>query len=177
MHLFTPYLHNPASPRGAMPPPCMWKDMCDRLDQLAAVTAHKPRLHVHGTVNLAGGGAACSLHVVVGGELVDVQDITNQGRFRLDLSADEHIRLILVSTGHFPRVVEIRPARTVSGPVNHLDLCVVLTPNGLVDGKRAAPLREKLIPGRDGAPDVIGYDRTPNSRPNSTPLPLLKRAS
>lgn len=174
MRLFTQHLYNPVSPRGTTPPPCMWQELRERLDRLSLGAR---RRRVQGTVDQPAGEGECSLNVVINGELARVRGIASNGRFRLDLPADERVRLVFVSTGHLPRIVEIRPTGTALGAAQLVHLHVALTPNGLFGGPRPEPLRERITLGHAGAPHMIEYDRAPRATREADLLPLLKRAS
>lgn len=174
MRLFTQHLHLPAPSPASMPPPCMWQELRDRLDRLS-LSSH--RLRLEGTVEGLANGRECSLHVVINGELHRVFDIAPTGRFRLDLPNDERVRLVFVSTGHLPRIVELRPTSTGTEEIQRMNLHVALTPNGMLGGSRNEPMRERITLGRAGVPHMVEYDRTPRSSHEAAPLPSLKRAS
>lgn len=179
MRLFTNHLHHPASNRAIVPPPSMWRELRDRLDRLSNGIRQGARLRVHGRVDIPESEVSCSLCIVVNGQQQRVRDIRENGRFRLDLPANENVRLVFIQCGYLPRVMEIRPSAdhpATSGP-QRIDLRITLTRSGHFGGARINPLRERITLGRGNAPVLVEYDRAPRPTQRDDFWPLLKRAS
>ena len=181
MRLFTHHLHNPASNRDLMPPPSMWRELRERLDRISTGRTEPTRLRVSGVLDVPESDVSCSLCIVVNGELQRARDIQGNGRFRLNLPADEHVRLVFIQFGYLPRVMEIRPSNqavATTDPIRsqHLNLRVSLTRRACIGGGQA-PLRERITLGHGKGPLVVEYDRVPRAAQQDDFWPLLKRAS
>ncbi len=182
MRLFTNHLHNPANNRNMVPPASMWRELRDRLDRISKSSAKERRLRVHGVVDVPESDVSCSLCVVVNGKLQRVRDIQSNGRFRLDLPATEHVRLVFIQFGYLPRVMEIRPSRQSADDARvkgsqRLDLRVTLTRSANIGGTRLSPLRERITLSHGHGPVLVEYDREPRPARHEDFWPLLKRAS
>lgn len=180
MRLFTHHLHNPASNRGLMPPPSMWRELRERLDRFSAERTGPTRLRVSGVLDVPESDVSCSLCIIVNGELQRVRDIQGKGHFRLDLPAHEPVRLVFIQFGYLPRVMEIRPSTKAWGTadpsgVQRLNVRVSLTRSANIGGGQP-PLRERITLGHGKGP-VVEYDRAPRAAQQDAFWPLLKRAS
>lgn len=181
MRLFTHHQHNAASDRDLMPPPSMWRELRARLDRFTTGRTGPSRLRVDGVLDVAESDVCCSLCIAVNGELQRVRDIQDNGRFRLDLPAHDHVRLVFVQFGYLPRVMEIRPSAKGMGAAEaaapqRLNLRVSLTRSVSIGGGQA-PLRERITLGHGKGPVIVEYDRAPRAARPDDFWPLLKRAS
>lgn len=176
------FLHSPSSPRSVTPPPTLWRELRDRLERLAAGSAGKRCLKVYGYVDVPESDVSCALCVVVGGELHRVRDIQENGRFRLDLPANETVRLVFIQFGFLPRVLVIRPSRKLmeeedAPMLQRLDLRVTLTSSITMSGVRMRPVRERITLSHGHGPMLVEWDREPRPARHDDFWPLLKRAS
>lgn len=159
------------------PPPCMWRQLSERLDRLSRAEGIARHITITGRVLSRGSGIKCSLSVVVDGVLREVRDLSKNGAFRVRVPNRGSVRLVFVEPGSRPRIISIEPIGPEDTRPHILVLAdpVVLTAHGDDQRRLADPVDGPPRTTSDGRWRISHHDRPKRER--VLPDPLLARAS
>ncbi len=142
----------------------MWRVFRDLLQRWGLIDPLRDRLLVTGTVHHLKSDAFCTMTLTIGERAAEPRTLEAEGRFVLELPADELVRLAFAQSGYWPRMVEIRPSRlslrSACDPVHaRCELEVTLTSRFTHSGAPTEPLLERITMPQVQRPMVVEWDQ------------------
>lgn len=163
----------------------MWKHLRSCLHRWGWGGPRPDKLTLSGQVRYAHDGdvddhGRVLLSVSVADGTARLHRLDAHGRFRMELPFEHAVRLTIVCQGHLPRVVEVRPLRSLlrfSRRRLHArcEMDVALTPRRDPDGAAARPLMERITMPKDRRPLTVEWDHVVRSVRDDGFVPLFLR--